>query len=121
MPQSFRNAIAMCIMILLTLSGCSSTHHLVKNDIDFANPEKIKVGDEIIITTNNWQKHQLTIEEISTVAIRGDGQTFAIDEIRHIAVEKFSPVKTVSATVLGAVLTYSAIMWIAFSSYSGAL
>ena len=94
----------LAILLACGLSGCSATTQFTLPEDQLALAAEVAVGDEIQLLTTTGESRDLTVTDLSEAAVCGPDRCYSFTEIREIALEKFSFVKT-GALTIGTVLT----------------
>jgi hypothetical protein len=92
------------LIIILVCAGCTTLKPLAGDP-----SQQLKVGDRVVITTQDNLKHRLRVHSIDVRAVMGASQTVQIDQIVSVQRRQFSLGKTLAlaavlAGVAGAVI-----------------
>ena len=98
---------ALCIM----LSACTTMQPVSENATTEEIEKEIKPGDQVRLGTKSGNEHSITVSSMSEGYIFGEGESFILDDIETIEVQKITAVG--QAVGITSVAAISAVIWYA--------
>jgi len=90
----------LCIVMMLFIASCSSMKPIDNGLSPEQVVKEINPGDEIIVHTNDSEKHLIVVEYINKNEIGGNGKSFQYDNVAEIQKKGIDGLKTTGAVVL---------------------
>ena len=103
------------IVYLICMTGCTDFRRLQIDD-SATNPYDLSVGDTVLLVTNNDQRFEFEITDITSTSLVGKHVVIPFDQIRVANREEIHAVKTTAAVSGGVLVAFLAGLMIAFAS-----
>ena len=101
--------LALCFLLLVIGSGCSTTHRLSSTSAGVVS-SRIVAGDKVIITKTNGSTVRMKVDDVTSTGLDGDGKFVAYRDMLEISVKRVDSEKT-TKNVLTVVVIVGAAAW----------